>query len=553
MKLQRKLILYLSTASILAMLIGVFVQKLVIDDVEVDRTRDAMRSTLIQAETVRANASRLVSRNAYDYESLQRELETAKDVRETAFYSSIPVVASWQSIEKVAEEFGYSFRISKTDARNPDNEPTARELTVLDYLKRNDADEYFFDDKEADQLVYARPIRLTRDCLYCHGDPDRSPTGDGLDVLGFAMEGWQEGEMHGAFILKADKKNLRAMGTAAFLGGAGRTAMWTIPPVIALVAVFAFILRKSVFGPMRRYLKRVSGTAERNLQSARGIHATSASLSDGVNQQVASIEETGATLEEISSMSRASSDRASAVQKAVSKTGDAVRAGSGRISEMQGAINAINESSQRIGVINKTIEEIAFQTNLLALNAAVEAARAGEAGAGFAVVADEVRGLAMRCAEAAKTSEGLIQDSLSKSEAGVQVTTDVVAYLRQIESEMAEVETSIDEITESAAQQSVGVEQINAAMRSMETVSQESAASSEELADSASSLTEQARQTRLLISTLEELVFGGEIRRSEGAASSVEYERLPRGGARPSLSNSRLARIGANEELWKNG
>ena len=93
------------------------------------------------------------------------------------------------------------------------------------------------------------------------------------------------------------------------------------------------------------------------------------------------------------------------------QTVEVMRALATQMQEAVKGIEALDNQSQVIGTIIKTISGIAEQTNLLALNAAIEAARAGEQGRGFAVVADEVRQLASRTSKATEEIVGVVQQN----------------------------------------------------------------------------------------------------------------------------------------------
>jgi methyl-accepting chemotaxis protein len=151
------------------------------------------------------------------------------------------------------------------------------------------------------------------------------------------------------------------------------------------------------------------------------------------------------------------------------------------MSQLTGSMNEIAAGSEQTQKIVKTIDEIAFQTNLLALNAAVEAARAGEAGAGFAVVADEVRNLAMRAAEAAKNTSGLIEDIVKKIRNGEKLVGVTNQAFKEIMGSSGKVVQLIAEIAGSSQEQSLGIDQISRAVAEMNSLTQQNAAGAEEL------------------------------------------------------------------------
>lgn len=236
-------------------------------------------------------------------------------------------------------------------------------------------------------------------------------------------------------------------------------------------------------------LKSASNTVnEASAQIADG----SANLSDRIQTQAATLQETVTNMDGITERVRKNAENAAEASVLASTAKQQADNGSNVMLRTKDAMDKVSQSSQKIADIISLIDSIAFQTNLLALNAAVEAARAGEQGRGFAVVAGEVRNLAGKSSEAAKEIRHLIEstthqvrDSVNLVESSSQEFTSIVSIILQMHA-------YVEEIAQASQEQASSVGAVAHAMEAMDQVTQQNASLVAETAAAAQTLRNEA-------------------------------------------------------------
>ena len=227
-------------------------------------------------------------------------------------------------------------------------------------------------------------------------------------------------------------------------------------------------------------------------------------LAQGATEQASAVEELYATLDDLSKGATRNVQSAATALESARLTGEQVTLSGQQMEQMVSAMSDITKSSQEIGRIIATIEDIAFQTNILALNAAVEAARAGSAGKGFAVVADEVRNLATKSDQAAKATKELIDNSITSVQYGSEIVKRVsesldktVEATNESMSALQEIAKAVEEEASAIAQVTEGIDQISSVVQTNSATSEQSAAASEELSSQASLMKDLLSKFRL--------------------------------------------------------
>jgi methyl-accepting chemotaxis protein len=249
---------------------------------------------------------------------------------------------------------------------------------------------------------------------------------------------------------------------------------------------------------LREMVGNIMDTSHRVGEGSDAIMANNTTLIERAEAEATTLEQTSASLEELTSSVGKNADRTQTAQALAQEAVAHVEASSDVVRQVVSTIGDIRSSSQRIVDIIAMIDGIAFQTNILALNAAVEAARAGEQGAGFAVVASEVRSLAQRCTAAAKDIKSLIGESAKKIRIGTDLADVAGKAMESTVISIQQVSALLDGIAATSTEQKEGIAQINQAMILLDQATHRSGA----VVDQAGNIAHQLSQNALALNNL---------------------------------------------------
>ena len=313
----------------------------------------------------------------------------------------------------------------------------------------------------------------------------------------------------------------------------------------------AWVIAKGLHTQLRDLATSIDSRAAELDNISTQVAEASQAFANDATQQAASLQEISAALEELLAMAKSNVDQSQLNKHEAEKMSSDAASGTSRLQDMGTALDGIKTSSESVGKIVKTINEIAFQTNILALNAAVEAARAGEAGAGFAVVAGEVRNLAQRAAAASIETESKIAESIASSSSILAFSERIMESLHSISDRAHRVDLGIGEIARASTEQASGVNQATEGIRNIDRSVQNSAAHAEETAGASEILAQHVRELKGLAVELRS-VISSENRFNaapKGAKPGSKPEKAATDGWVDAHGTSRPAARGLNEPL----
>ncbi len=279
--------------------------------------------------------------------------------------------------------------------------------------------------------------------------------------------------------------------------------------------------------PVQNVLTSLNDDSKKLHASAIKISHSSNDLSDQVSTQASAIQETVASMEEMSAMLAQSStqsvlnlnntiegdEKSQQTQRNFVKLNhamDEIENSNHNLDKIISLMNSINEKT-------KIINDIVFETRLLSFNASIEAARAGIHGKGFSVVSEEIGKLAQVSGKAAdeistllstsnKEVRLVVSDIQEKVSSGKQITETCSQDINQITSILKKISSSSEVISKATKEQEIGIKQTNLAMNQMEQVTHKNTTNAGGLAKESAELLKSADSIQKAITNLSNVV-----------------------------------------------
>lgn len=509
----------------------------------IDAYVEKARAICLTAESTREEMETKWEKGLFSAEQLIKYAEAGERDK---ILAAVPVVSAWNAAMRKAKEGGYEFRVPKFEPRNPKNAPDYGldyqiEGPALKKMKAENLSEYYIIDERINAIRYFLPVRLTKTCLLCHGEPQQSKElwgrDDGKDPTDGPMEDWKVGSIHGAFEVvqsldAADAARADRLFTAGIIVLISALGFCFVNYLIAssvsksigtsvtfakkmadgdfsqelkvdredetgalanAMNMMTLNLRQMIedikggVGTLSKSSRELAGVAEVMNENAASTSGKSNSVASAANQMSSNMNSVSAAVEETStnvgSVASAAEEMTTTINEISENTEKSQRITANAVAQATTASEKVNElgvAAERIGKVTETITAISDKTNLLALNATIEAARAGSAGKGFAVVANEIKDLARQTSEATlEISQSIKGIQLSSKETAQQIE-EISAVINKVDEIVSAISTTIIEQNKATLEIASNISEASLGIQEVtENVAQTSTASSE--------------------------------------------------------------------------
>jgi methyl-accepting chemotaxis protein len=270
----------------------------------------------------------------------------------------------------------------------------------------------------------------------------------------------------------------------------------------------AFFIGGKAHGPVRSLAKSIQGGAAQAWPAAERAQATLLQLQGGLDEEGRVLQQSSGALEQTQTLAQQNAEGAGRSRHLMEETRASLLSGTEAADRATAHLRGLNDNSEKIRQIVKTIEDIAFQTNILALNAGVEAVRAGEQGKEFVVVVEEIRNLSQRCAQVARESSQLITENSRQANEGLHSGEDTTRALTQAAEKAKKVSDLLTVLEMGCYDQAKGTQETVLALDRVEKSASRNAAACEKASAAGSQLNQQLEALEGLSRQLSQLIEG---------------------------------------------